>query len=177
MQKLSRREALRGTGVAALAAGVAVVPFAVKAAEEEGDTELRRLWSEYLGALQAMQAAEDIYRPAREPYEADFGSLKHQYEHELGYGQLHSVLWKKHGLEPLCRAVTREHRKLIKITRAIRKATAETMFGVGVKLSVSECFEDFDVVEAAEDARRAIGRMTGVDFIAATGPLTEEERS
>ena len=27
MQKLSRREALRGTGVAALAAGAAVVPF------------------------------------------------------------------------------------------------------------------------------------------------------
>ena len=89
-------------------------------------------------------------------------------------GECHDLLWKKHGLESLCRAVTREHRKLIKITKAIRKAKAATLFGIGVKLSVSECFEDFDVVQAAEDARREIGRLTGVGFIAATGPLKDQ---
>ena len=69
--------------------------------------------------------------------------------------------------------MTREHRKLIAITKTIRKAKAETLFGVGVKLSASEHFEEYDVVEAAEDARRALGMLTGVDFIAAAGPLTE----
>ena len=63
--------------------------------------------------------------------------------------------------------------KLVKITKAIRKAKAEGLFGIGVKLSVTEYFEDFDVVEAAEDARRALGQLTGYDFIAATGPLVE----
>ena len=71
--------------------------------------------------------------------------------------------------------MTREHRKLMRITKAIRKAKAETLFGVGVKLSVSEHFEEFDVIEAAEDARRAIGALTGVDFIAATGAAPDFE--
>jgi hypothetical protein len=66
------------------------------------------------------------------------------------------------------------HRRLIAIAKSIRQAKAETLFGIGVKLSVSEHFEGFDVVEAAEDARRALGMLTGEDFIAATGPLTAE---
>jgi hypothetical protein len=42
------------------------------------------------------------------------------------------------------------------------------------RTNVSEHFEEYDVVEGAEDARRALGELTGFDFIAATGPLTEE---
>ena len=99
---------------------------------------------------------------------------KPEFEHELRYGELHDILWKKHGLEPLSNAVTREHRKLAKITKAVRKAKAETLFGIGVKLSVSEFFEEYDAAQAAEDARRAIVQMTGFDFVAATGPLVEE---
>lgn len=51
MQKLSRREALRGTGVAALAAGVAVVPFVAIAMpvipRPEGGGELAALVQRY----------------------------------------------------------------------------------------------------------------------------------
>ena len=47
MKHLSRREALRGTGLAALAVGAAVVPFAAKA---EGGGELTRLIQLYRGA-------------------------------------------------------------------------------------------------------------------------------
>jgi hypothetical protein len=177
LKELGRRELLRGGGVAALAmAGTAALSLPAVADYgnlDHGDAELRHLWSQYLAALQALRAAELVYRPAREPYEAEFDLRKHEYEHELGYGELHSILWEKHGLEQLSRAVTREHRKLIKITRAIRRARAETMFGVGVKLSASECFDEYDVVQAAEDARRAIAALTGVDFIAAAGPLAE----
>ena len=67
-----------------------------------------------------------------------------------------------------------EPKACFEITKAIRKAKAETLFGIGVKLSVSEHFEDFDVVEAAEDARRAVAQLTGYNFIAATSRLGEE---
>lgn len=48
MQKLARRELLRGTGVVALAAGVAVVPFGAMA---QSDPELIELWRQWQEAL------------------------------------------------------------------------------------------------------------------------------
>jgi hypothetical protein len=74
-------------------------------------------------------------------------------------------LWRDRGLEPAYAAWSREHRKLIRIVKA------ETLFGIGVKLSVTEHFDDADAVNANEDARRSIAALTGVDFIAATGEL------
>jgi hypothetical protein len=46
----SRRDLLRGTGVAALAAGVAVVPFVAKASAGQ---EAMRLWQEFMAAEEA----------------------------------------------------------------------------------------------------------------------------
>jgi hypothetical protein len=173
MQKLGRRDLLaRGAGVAALAV-VGATAIAAKAEETLSpteDAELRELWAKYLAQLDRLEQAELVYRPARKPYEAESDSLRDQYEHAGGFGELHDLLWKKHGLEPLCRMVNREHGKLIKLT----KARATTLFGIGVKLSVSEHFEDYDVVEAAEDARRALGQLTGYNFIAATGPVVRQ---
>ena len=86
------------------------------------------------------------------------------------------ALWRKHGLEPLYRAAEREHWKLIRLTKAIRKAKAETLFGIGVKLSVWEDWDDVSDDEFAEvvDAVRSdIAALTGVDFVAETGPLVE----
>jgi valyl-tRNA synthetase len=85
-----------------------------------------------------------------------------------------SAFWQKHDVERTYRAWGNEHGKLIRIVKAIRKAKAETLFGIGVKLSVSELFEDEDAVKANENARRSLAALTGVDFIAATGSLTEE---
>jgi hypothetical protein len=136
---------------------------------------LRRLWEEYLVALKAMRVAWAFHKEKREStgYDAEFDSLKNQYDRR--WGELHRILWKKHSLGASSRAATQAHRKLIKITKAIRSAKAEGLFGIGVKLSVSEHFEDFDVIEGAEDARRALYKITGYDFVAATGPLNDDE--
>jgi len=178
---IGRRELLRrGATIAAVAAIPAVgLSIATKARGEPGqlagdDAELRRLWAKYLDQLGSLKGAEAAHSQAREPYEAEYDALKHAYLDDDGparLGDLHRKLWKKHRLEPTMARLTREHRNLIKLTKAIRKAKAETLFGIGAKLSVSEHFEDYDVVEAAEDARRALGMLAGFDFIAATGPL------
>jgi hypothetical protein len=86
----------------------------------------------------------------------------------------HDWLWRKHGLHRLYPAAEREHRKLIRLAKAIRKVKAEGLFGIAVKLSVTEHFEEFDVIEANEDARRSLAALTGVDFIAETGPMVAE---
>src|SRR6478672_13703163 len=76
LKELGRREVLRGGAVAALAvAGTAALSLPAVADYgdlDHGDAELRQLWSQYLAALQALRAAELVYRPAREPYEAEF---------------------------------------------------------------------------------------------------------
>ena len=182
---IGRRELLqRGATIAAVAA-IPTVGFPIRPTKAQSgfpdvkagdDAELRELWAKYLDQLGRLKGAEAAHSQAREPYQAEYDAVKHEYLDDDGHGRLgdlHRKLWKKHRLEPTMARMTREHRKLIAITKTIRKAKAETLFGVGVKLSASEHFEEYDVVEAAEDARRALGMLTGVDFIAATGPLTE----
>jgi len=66
-----------------------------------------------------------------------------------------------HGVETAYRPLARERRKLRRIVRAIRKAKAETLFGIGVKLSVTEYPDDPDNDTAIDDARRSIGRPLG----------------
>jgi hypothetical protein len=60
-----------------------------------------------------------------------------------------------------------------KIARAVRKVKAETLFGVGIKLSVIEGPDERDIVEAAADTLQSIGALTGFDFIAASGAYVE----
>jgi hypothetical protein len=64
MQKLSRREALRGTGVAALAIGAAAIPAVALAAEAPStETLVRNLVRELLtGDTSALTAGEWIER-------------------------------------------------------------------------------------------------------------------
>lgn len=51
MQKLARRDVLRGTGVVALAAGVAVLPFTSTAkAEGASEDQIKTLWERYIEA-------------------------------------------------------------------------------------------------------------------------------
>ena len=69
VQKISRREALRGTGVAALAAGAAVVPFAgARAASAPGvgeHAELTRLIEKHRRTDKAFDEAIDRYEEER----------------------------------------------------------------------------------------------------------------
>jgi hypothetical protein len=137
------------------------------------DAELRRLWAKYLDQLDRLDDAELAHKPVRDALDAEWYPLIKSLslaEQKKAFDQL----WKKHGIEPLSRRRELESRKLVKITKAIRKVKAETLFGIGVKLSVTECFEEYDVIQAAEDARRSLLALTGYDFIAATGPLGED---
>jgi hypothetical protein len=180
MQKVGRRELLaRGAGVAALAVvgATAITAKAEETLSPTEDAELRELWAKYLDQLGRLREAEATHSAAREPYQTEYDALKSAYLSDTGprLGDLHRELWKKHRLEPTMARITREHRKLISLTKAVQKAKARTLFGIGVKLSVSEHFEDYDLVEAAEDAQRALSSLTGYDFIAATGPLNRDE--
>ncbi len=180
MKTLTRRSVTAGAlaAVAAIpAVGLSVWPTKAQSGADglnTGDAELRRLWAKYLEQLARLDDAELAHKPVRDALDAEWhpliGSLSFV-KQKKAFDQL----WKKHGIEQLSRRLELESRKLVKITKAIRRAKAEGLFGIGVKLSVSECFEDYDVVLGAEDARREIGRLTGVDFIAATGPLNEQE--
>jgi hypothetical protein len=157
MKHLSRRSVTTGALAAVTmipAVGLSVGAKATNAEVPAEDAELRRLWAEYLVQLRLLKDREVACSAARMGFDAEFppcpeGVLPgHHWD-------AYDWLWRKYGLHRLYSAMNREHRKLIKITKAIRKTKAETLFGVGVKLSVSECFEEADVVEAAEDARRA----------------------
>ena len=122
-QKLGRRELLaRGAGVAALAVvGTAAIPIAVKAEPHgamadlsattvAGDAELRRLWAMYLDQLHRLRDADVAYQTARVPYEEDY-YVRRAAGEDSGF-ELHDRIWKKHGVEPFCRASNRESRKL-----------------------------------------------------------------
>ena len=78
-KSIGRRELLqRGATIAAVAAiPAAVFPIAKANAEVPAeDAELRELWTKYLDQLWRLEEAEAVYRPAREPYEAESDLLR-----------------------------------------------------------------------------------------------------
>lgn len=166
MKHLSRREALRGTGVAALAVGAAVVPlnFAQAAAEVDADAELRNLWAEYLAIVAAIKVGRRANDKVRKPYDREFDARKADYEHRGGFGESHRELWSKYDVEktwaPLCRLLDERAR----VAKAIHAAEATTLFGIGVKLSVNAYGDEDDVIDSAENARAAIAKLIGYDF-------------
>jgi hypothetical protein len=143
------------------------------------DAELRQLWAKYLVTLDAHNKAHAAHSELRRrsAVDAEFDALRDNYsQRRHGLGRLHGILWKKHGLEPSCAAWEREGRNLSRIVKAIRKAKAESLFGIGVKLSVVEDPNGVtldDMAASIDDARRSIAAALGVDFIAATGPIGE----
>jgi hypothetical protein len=171
MKPVTRRTVMAG------AAAVAVVPFNSKADVPGEDAELRRLWAQYVVQNKICNDAWDTHRQLREAsgYDAEFDALKPDYQRD--FGTLHSMLWKKYGLGATGVAASREHRKCLRLVKAIRKVRAESPFGVGVKLSTLEdwrAFDEYELAEIVDDVRRDLAALTGVDFIAATGELLEE---
>jgi hypothetical protein len=108
-------------------------------ADSSEDAELRQLWAEYLKTLDALEMAKAAHKPMRAAYDAEWASIKYNALSGDGkFGKLHDMLWKKHGVEPSWRAVNRQWTKIRKIVKAVRKAKAEGLVGVGIKLSVLE---------------------------------------
>lgn len=170
--RIDRRQALIIVAAVPAAVALAAAPALASAG---ADTELRRLWAKYLAQLRVMKLADEAKREPRAAFDAECPPCPDDVLPGVHWGSKPvRALWRKHGLEVLYRAAEREHPKLIRLTKAIRKAKAETLFGIGVKLSVSEHFEEFDIVEGADDARREIGRLIGYDFVAKTGSLVGE---
>jgi hypothetical protein len=166
---INRRRAL--AVVAAVPAAVALAAPALASAGEDAD--LRQLWAKYLKQVEAYRVAHGAYRLRRDVLEAELGPkvlprTLTQAEYQKHWAEF-DRLWETHSLEPLSKAWNREAREVARIVKAIRKAKAETVFGVGVKLAVLEDItnlDEYDVVQANDDALRAICDLTGVDFIA-----------
>ena len=174
---ITRRRAL--TVVAAVPAALALAVPALAMRGE--DAELRQLWAKYLVQLEPLNKACATVSQRRAAYDADHDAdriARQLAVHAYWQTPSQKRLWKKHGLDPLYDACSREHRKALRIVKAIRKAKAESLFGIGVKLSV---WEDWDHVheeefaEVIDGVRRDIAALIGVDFIAATGSLADEE--
>jgi hypothetical protein len=130
-------------------------------------------WEAYLAQFAIYKRAYQAFREARDAFDEQFLPIPADVL-PGDHWNAHQGLYKELGLHRSSPAWNRESRKLASLTKAIRKAKAETLFGVGVKLSVTEHFEEFDIVEGAKDARRALAALTGVDFLQ-TGSLLAEE--
>ena len=163
---ITRRYVMAGS-----AAAVAVVPaLALPAFANAGeDAELRQLWAKY---LVLSDAAEKFWAAHRE--QRDQSGFAAEIE-ELGHTNKNfDLLWKKHGMEPLYAISLRDDRKQRRVVKAIRKAKAESLFGIGVKLSAWEDWghiSEEEFTEVIDSVRRDIAALTGVDFIAATDAL------
>ena len=158
MQTINRRKAM--TAIAAVPVAAALTVPAVAAPGE--DAELRRLWSKYLAQFSAYCKADTAHRERREVLEAELGPVRWG-----GWTEFERVA-EKHGYGAIYDAWNDESCKVRRIVKAIRKAKAETLFGIGVKLSVGaqdpDGVDPSDMAEAIDDARRAIARLTGDDF-------------
>jgi hypothetical protein len=170
---MNRRRAL--TVVAAVPAALALAVPALAMPGE--DAELRQLWAKYLVQLDPLNKACATVSQRRAAYDADHAadcSALQMAAHNYWGSSAQRRLWKKHGLDPLYDACNREHRKHLRIVKAIRKAKAESLFGIGVKLSA---WEDWDHISDDEFAgvvdavRRDIAGLIGDDFIKATDRL------
>ena len=159
MNPVTRRTAMAG------AAAVAVIPFNGKADVPGEDAELRQLWAKYLAQLKPCLEAKDAFRQKRNMVETELGEFPGCFQDPTWRAK-----WKKRRQESGevkdYDLWGREARKLRRIVAAIRKTKAESMVGVGIKLSV---YEDEDAPdewfgEAIDDALAAIADLTGMDF-------------
>jgi hypothetical protein len=133
MQPIARRNLMKGGAALTVAAAV---PVAAKAAQRE-DAELRELWAQFLPQLRANDRAKAAVRKQRALFDAELPA-KPLGVHPADHWHAHQWLWRKHGMDRLYAAWTREGNKLRRLVKAIRKAKAETLFGVGVKLAATE---------------------------------------
>jgi hypothetical protein len=167
MQPIARRKLMQGGAALAVAAAVPTGALAnapaAKTAQAE-DAELRALWEQYLGQIRIYEKVDRAADKARAAYEAELPPCP-EGVYLTDHYYAHRSLWQKHRLSPLCDATECEFQKLARLVKAIRKAKAESLFGIGVKLSVTEAEpEECDFKDARTDALRTISALTGVNF-------------
>ena len=166
---INRRQALAGAGAAAGALAIAGPALA----SGESDAELRALWGRYVTQYRVYKEAEKVAHETRAKFDAAHPEMFNPDPNdEMLSGDRWAALGPeriKYGVDVASNAWTREHTNLISIVTRIRKAKAETMFGVGVKLVASKYSEEYDFIEAIVDALRQISVLTGTNFLADAG--------
>jgi hypothetical protein len=130
------------------------------------DKKLRRLWSRYLKQVAEYQTACQKYDPARAAFDAELPPCPEDVM-SGDHWRAHQWLWNKHGLEPLCDAWNAAHDAVGKTAKAIQRTKAESLFGVGVKLTALPIdYEEEDCKDALKSTRDDIDRLLGSDFAA-----------
>lgn len=152
--------------VASLASAAAIPSPSI--ARIEPDAQLRQLWTEYLCRYEVADAAYGRARALRAPYDAEMRALS-----ESGApasGEVHEILWAKHGLEGPWQAYNDAFESLRLVIQQVHATPAETLFGVGVKLSVvprhaAEGQDPYDIVDGVMSVLLDIDKLHGADFV------------
>ena len=134
------------------------------------DKKLRRLWSRYLKQVADYQAACQKYGPARAAFDAELPPCPEDVV-PGDHWQAHQWLWSKRGLDPLCDAWNAAYDAVGKTVKAIQRTKAESLFGVGVKLTALPMeYEEEDCKDAMKSTLDDIDRLLGSDFAANVAP-------
>jgi hypothetical protein len=163
------------TSAVAVAESPALAVPAVAATEISGsDRELRRLWSEYLAIVPALEALEAEYAPARAAFDAEMPPCP--VDVRMGdHFEANQWLWRKHGLDELSDKRHSIDTAIRETIAAILGTRAEGLFGLAVKLSalpVGEYEEaGYDLVEASALVLEDIDRLLGSNFGARFGEI------
>jgi hypothetical protein len=135
------------------------------------DNELRRLWSEYLDRLAEYDTMDEKVSVARAAYDAELPPCPDNvvaYDHWRAF----KWLWDKYGLDPLCDAWNEASNRVDETVEAIQRAPAESLFGIGVKLTaLATQHEEWDLQEATQATLTDIDRLIGGDFSRASAQI------
>jgi hypothetical protein len=178
---LSRRAILAGAATASALALPAVaaavpspaemicppaLPMLVPPEGRASDKRLRQLWSKYLKQVADYEATRQKYEPVRAAFDAELPPCP---EDVLPghHWKAHEWLWNKHGLEHLNDAWNEADSAIHKTVKAILRTKAESLFGVGVKLTALPMqHEEEDWQDAVKAALQDIDRQLGSEFAA-----------
>jgi hypothetical protein len=174
MSNLSRRMLVSGAAaLPALAVPALAVPAVATADQAAPDNELRRLWSDYLGRVAEYEAICEKHSSARAAFEAEMPPCPDGVVEGVHWAAKQS-LRDKHGLDPLYDAWNEAHEGVSEIVTAIQQTQAESLFGVGVKLTAIEMqHEEWDLRRATQATLTDIDRLIGGDFSRASARIEQ----
>jgi hypothetical protein len=145
MSNLSRRSLVAS---AAALPVLAVPAVALATSQPDDDAVLRHLWSEYLAAGDAYDAATRNQRPARAAFDAEFPPCPDNVlpgHHWRNY----NWLWKKHDLDDLSDARSAADNAMRNAIGKILETDATGLCGIGVKLAALPAYYEPDDCDAA----------------------------
>jgi hypothetical protein len=165
MKKVSRRAIISGATAIPLAS---VATLASEGSALGGDSELRRLWAEYLKQADAHAAAWGKYNSVRAVFDAELPPCPDDV-FPGHHWQAHEGLWHRCGLEPLWETINVTDSAMRDTIAAILHTEAEGLFGIGVKLAAMPRDRDQqDYEDAIVAVQQDIDRLLGSHFAAMT---------